>query len=81
VTEEFEKAVSKLVRDAKLDQGAGADLVAVGVQRSDCLEMLETLLEDEPEVTDVLLAVIVQFAVVVGVWLERARWQEVIQDA
>lgn len=78
MTDEFQKAVRKLIHDVNLDRGAGADLVAVGVQRDDCLEMLEDLLEDEPEVTDVLLAVIVQFSVAVGVWIERLRWEEVI---
>lgn len=76
MTSEFEAAVQKVTRDVHLDDGRGADLVAVGIQRDDCLEFLEESLEDEP-INAELLAVLVQMSVAVGVWIERARWESV----
>lgn len=75
MTPEFELAMRRVAHDARIDDGHGADLVAVGVQRADCLELLQELLGGEGKVTAELLAVIVQWAVATGVWLERERWQ------
>lgn len=75
MTPEFEAAVRCVTHDVKLDEGGGADLVAVGVQRDDCSALLEDMLDDEDELTPEWLAVLTQFAVAVGVWLERNRWQ------
>jgi hypothetical protein len=76
MTSEFEEAVQKVTRDIYLDEGKGADLVAVGIQREDCLEFLEESLGNEP-INAELLAVLVQMSVAIGVWIERARWESV----
>lgn len=79
MTPEFEYALRRVTRDVQLDDGAGADLIAVGVQRDDCLALLGEMLTDEQGndelLTVELLAVLVQCAVATGVWLERERWQ------
>jgi hypothetical protein len=79
---EFKRAVGRVIHDVGLDQGGGADLVAVGVSRNDCLLFLEDMVEqpkpgEEPfgVVTVEWLAVLVQWCVAVGVWIERERWQ------
>jgi hypothetical protein len=74
VTPEFSEAVGHVVHDAHLDAGAGADLIAVGIERADCLEFACDMLEGE-RLTPELVAILVQFAVAIGVWIERGRWQ------
>lgn len=76
VTPEFGAAVQRVLRDVDLDGGEGADLVAVGVSRGDCLELLAAMLEAEPApLSAAFLSVLTQMAVATGVWLERARWE------
>lgn len=76
MTDEFQRAVQRVIHDIKLDRGRGADLIAVGVQRDDCLSFLEKMVENEPEpVTAEFLSMLVQWSVAIGVWLERERWQ------
>lgn len=75
MTSAMQRAVDRVADDVTLDGGGGADLVAVGVERDDCLELLQRMLKDEQEVTAEWLAVLVQWSVAAGVWLERARWQ------
>jgi hypothetical protein len=70
---EFERALRQVFRDFKVNPN-GADLVAVGVSRDDCLSLLEFMLEGEA-ITPELLAMLVQVSVATGVWLERERWQ------
>lgn len=74
MTAEFERAFQRVLSDVQLDDGRGADLVAVGVQRGDCLALLAEMIEGE-RVTAEWLALLTQFAVATGVWLERERWQ------
>lgn len=76
MTPEFERAVHRVVKDVTIARGGASDLVAVGVQRLDCLEFLRIMLKEE-QVTGEWLAILVQWAVAIGVWLERARWEEV----
>ncbi len=77
MTAEFQRAVLRVLHDTRLDDGHGADLVAVGVQRADCLALLEDMLEGE-RITPEWLAVLVQMSVATGVWLERERWQAAV---
>lgn len=72
--EEFERAVRHVMDDTGLDDGRGADLIAVGVERDDCLAFLQEMMEDE-HVTAEWLAMLVQWSVAIGVWIERERWQ------
>lgn len=74
MTPAFDHAFQRVIRDVQLDEGEGADLIAVGVERSDCLALLAEMVRGEA-ITAELLAITVQFAVAVGVWLERERWQ------
>lgn len=83
MTPDFQRAVGRVIHDVKLDDGAGADLVAVGVQRHDCLLLLKDMVEPPNQmhgepfgvVTVEWLAVLVQWCIATGVWLERERWQ------
>jgi len=74
MTAEFERAFQRVLSDVRLDAGQGADLVAVGVERADCLALLAEVTEGE-RITAEWLAILTQLAVATGVWLERERWQ------
>jgi hypothetical protein len=80
MTDEFEAAVDKVLRDVRLDDGAGADLVAVGIKREDVLEFVEQMLTNEPEpLSAEFIAVLAQFCTAVGAWVERARWERLME--
>jgi len=74
MTPAFATAVQRVVHDTTLDAGRGADLVAVGIERGDCLAFLRDMIEDDV-ISPELLAIIVQWSVAIGVWIERARWE------
>lgn len=77
MTAEFERAMRRVIHDIKLDEGAGADLIAVGIQRDDCLDFLQKMVEDEKEpLSAEFLSMLVQWSVAIGVWVERERWQQ-----
>lgn len=80
MTSEFKRAVSQVLSDARIDEGAGADLIAVGIERGDCLEFLEDMLENSEPITPEWLAVLVQWSVATGVWIERNRWQSMSES-
>lgn len=71
---EFAAALERVFHDVRIDGGAGADLVAVGVQRSDCIALLRDTMDSAPDIVTGA-AIAVQSAVAVGVWIERARWE------
>lgn len=73
VSPEFAEALRHVVKDMRIDIVHVSDLVAVGVKRADCIELLGFMLEGEDDLV-VAAAVAVQVAVATGVWLERARW-------
>jgi hypothetical protein len=80
MTTAFEEAVERVLADFALNAGGegsdGADMVAVGVLRSDCLALLSRLIEGEPmPPSPAFLSILVQWSVATGVQLERARWQ------
>lgn len=72
---EFRNALDRVLHDIGLDDGEGADLVAVGIDRQDCLELMEQVIAGEPFSPE-LLAMLVQVSVAVGVWVERERWED-----
>lgn len=74
MTAEFEEAMRRVLHDFEIG-GECSDLVAVGIQRSDCLELLEDALAAAPDVATAA-ALAVQWACAIGVWIERARWEE-----
>lgn len=80
MTTEFEQAFERVLADFALNAGGegsdGADMVAVGVLRSDCLSLLARMVEGEPmPPSAAFLSMLVQWSVATGVQLERARWQ------
>jgi hypothetical protein len=78
LSDEFQAAVLRVLDDFRINP-EGAEMVAVGVKRKDCLTFLLDMMEDETRLTEEWLSVLVQWSVAVGVQIERARWQTPIE--
>lgn len=87
-SEPFEEAVQKVIADFKLGEEfidengqklwTQPDLTATGIKRSDCLEFLQDMVEEDFSAET--LATLTQWAVAIGVHIERARWEQIIEE-